>query len=174
MEVNLARPLSLGGKAPSKSTQIGLHGELGSSKSLLPLWGLGDWNVTVTVYWPPSLLPSFMAGSPLASPWGRVAGVYPGEGLTGVVAPGCPKPASRSGCHSNQTAFHGCMELLKVDGQLVNLTLVEGRRLGYYAEVLFDTCGITDRYPEAPLPPRGDPLQSPLPRSPSDGNGLSQ
>lgn len=66
-----------------------------------------------------------------------------------MVAPGCPKPASRWGCHSNQTAFHGCMELLKVDGQLVNLTLVEFRRLGYYAEVLFDTCGITDRYPEA-------------------------
>lgn len=77
-----------------------------------------------------------------------------------MVAPGCPKPASRSGCHSNQTAFHGCMELLKVDGQLVNLTLVEGRRLGYYAEVLFDTCGITDRYPEAPLPTRGDPSKA--------------
>lgn len=107
-----------------------------------------------------SPLPSFMSGSPLASPWGRVAGVSPGEGLTGVVAPGCPKPASRSGCHSNQTAFHGCMELLKVDGQLVNLTLVEGRRLGYYAEVLFDTCGITDRYPEAPLPTRGDPSKA--------------
>lgn len=52
------------------------------------------------------------------------------------------------------------MELLKVDGQLVNLTLVEGRRLGYYAEVLFDTCGITDRYPEAPLPARGDPSKA--------------
>lgn len=58
---------------------------------------------------------------------------------------GCPKPASRWGCHSNQTAFHGCMELLKVDGQLVNLTLVEFRKLGYFAEILFDTCGITDR-----------------------------
>lgn len=54
------------------------------------------------------------------------------------------------------------MELLKVDGQLVNLTLVEGRRLGYYAEVLFDTCGITDRYPEAPLPTRGDPCKAPF------------
>jgi hypothetical protein len=40
------------------------------------------------------------------------------------------------------------MELLKVDGQLVNLTLVEFRKLGYFAEVLFDTCGITDRYLE--------------------------
>ncbi|XP_043856724.1 contactin-associated protein 1 [Dromiciops gliroides] len=58
---------------------------------------------------------------------------------------GCPKPAGLWGCHSNQTAFHGCMELLKVDGQLVNLTLLEFRRLGRYAEVLFDTCGITDR-----------------------------
>lgn len=117
-------------------------------------------------------LPSFMSGSPLASPWWRVFGVSPGEGLTGVVAPGCPKPASRWGCHSNQTAFHGCMELFKVDGQLVNLTLVEGRRLGYYAEVLFDTCGITDRYLEAPLPARGEPFQSPLPPPPS-GSGLS-
>lgn len=47
-----------------------------------------------------------------------------------------------------------------MDGQLVNLTLVEGRRLGYYAEVLFDTCGITDRYPEAPFPSRGDPSKA--------------
>ncbi|XP_074117718.1 contactin-associated protein 1 isoform X3 [Sminthopsis crassicaudata] len=58
---------------------------------------------------------------------------------------GCPKPAGLWGCHSNQTAFHGCMELLKVDGQLVNLTLVEFHRLGKFAEILFDTCGITDR-----------------------------
>lgn len=80
------------------------------------------------------------------------SGSSPGKDLTGVVIPGCPKPASRWGCHSNQTAFHGCMELLKVDGQLVNLTLVEFRKLGYFAEVLFDTCGITDRYLEGSLP----------------------
>lgn len=72
-----------------------------------------------------------------------------------------------------------------MDGQLVNLTLVEFRRLGYYAEVLFDTCGITDRYPEAlslqevtpPKPssmtPKGSGLSqdaSPPPKSPTGGD----
>lgn len=123
-----------------------------------PSGALGtQWSVPLFI----GFLFSFMSGSPLASPWGRVSGVSHGEDLTGMVSSGCPKPASRSGCHSNQTAFHGCMELFKVDGQLVNLTLVEGRRLGYFAEVLFDTCGITDRYLEAPLPTRGDTLQKP-------------
>lgn len=147
------------GRLPAESTQVGRHEELRRDIPLFPLWSLGNWKVTAMT----CCSPPFPSGSPLASPWGRVSGVFCGEGLTGVVAPGCPKPVSRWGCHSNQTAFHGCMELFKVDGQLVNLTLVEGRRLGYFAEVLFDTCGITDRYPEAPLPARGDPLQSPLP-----------
>lgn len=91
----------------------------------------------------------------MALSWYFPSGGYLGpswEALQMRFVPGCPKPASRWGCHSNQTAFHGCMELLKVDGQLVNLTLVEFRKLGYFAEVLFDTCGITDRYLEGDLP----------------------
>lgn len=128
---------------------MGLQGELCRNKSLFSLWGLGDRKVTAIIYWPPPFLHVWLS---LGISLGEGLWVSPGEGLTGVVAPGCPKPASRWGCHSNQTAFHGCMELFKVDGQLVNLTLVEGRRLGYFAEVLFDTCGITDRYPESSFP----------------------
>ncbi|XP_067167957.1 contactin-associated protein 1 [Apteryx mantelli] len=58
---------------------------------------------------------------------------------------GCPKPASLTGCRSNQTAFHGCLQMLSVDMQPVDLELLVQRRLGQYADVLFDVCGITDR-----------------------------
>lgn len=127
---------------------MGLHGELCRNKSLSPP---GPWGPEGHCHY--LLAPSLpYVRLSLGISLGEGLWVSPGEGLTGVVAPGCPKPASRWGCHSNQTAFHGCMELFKVDGQLVNLTLVEGRRLGYFAEVLFDTCGITDRYPESPFP----------------------
>nr|XP_056720705.1 contactin-associated protein 1 [Euleptes europaea] len=58
---------------------------------------------------------------------------------------GCPKPALRTGCLSNQTAFHGCMQMVNVDGQLIELDMVRQHRLGKYFEVYFNVCGITDR-----------------------------
>ncbi|XP_066485310.1 contactin-associated protein 1 [Tiliqua scincoides] len=58
---------------------------------------------------------------------------------------GCPKPASRTGCLSNQTAFHGCMQMVTVDRQPIELDMVRLHRLGKYFEVYFNVCGITDR-----------------------------
>ncbi|XP_053217891.1 contactin-associated protein 1 [Podarcis raffonei] len=58
---------------------------------------------------------------------------------------GCPKPASRTGCASNQTAFHGCMQMVSVDRQPIELDMVRLHRLGKYFEVYFNVCGITDR-----------------------------
>lgn len=59
---------------------------------------------------------------------------------------GCPKPASLTGCRSNQTAFHGCLQMLNVDMQPVDLEMLVQHRLGKYADVFFNVCGITDRY----------------------------
>uniref|UniRef100_A0ABM5GR83 Contactin-associated protein 1 n=1 Tax=Pogona vitticeps TaxID=103695 RepID=A0ABM5GR83_9SAUR len=58
---------------------------------------------------------------------------------------GCPKPAARTGCASNQTAFHGCMQMVTVDRQPIELDLVRQHRLGRYFEVYFNVCGVTDR-----------------------------
>uniref|UniRef100_A0A8C8A4R0 Contactin associated protein 1 n=1 Tax=Otus sunia TaxID=257818 RepID=A0A8C8A4R0_9STRI len=58
---------------------------------------------------------------------------------------GCPKPASVTGCRSNQTAFHGCLQMLNVDLQPVDVELLVQHRLGQYFNVLFNVCGITDR-----------------------------
>ncbi|XP_054849661.1 contactin-associated protein 1 [Eublepharis macularius] len=58
---------------------------------------------------------------------------------------GCPKPALQTGCLSNQTAFHGCMQMVSVDGQPIELDMVRQHRHGRYFEVYFNVCGITDR-----------------------------
>ncbi|KAM9657563.1 contactin-associated protein 1 isoform 6-T6 [Morphnus guianensis] len=65
--------------------------------------------------------------------------------LTTLCLAGCPKPASVTGCRSNQTAFHGCLQMLNVDLQPVDVELLVQHRLGQYFNVLFNVCGITDR-----------------------------
>ncbi|OCT62732.1 contactin-associated protein 1 [Xenopus laevis] len=58
---------------------------------------------------------------------------------------GCPKPAAGSGCYSNQTAFHGCMQMINVDGQPVDLHRMQLGLLGRFSEVMFNVCAIADR-----------------------------
>ncbi|XP_069763322.1 contactin-associated protein 1 isoform X2 [Narcine bancroftii] len=58
---------------------------------------------------------------------------------------GCPTSVKNLGCFSNASEFHGCMQLIHVDNYLVDLELVKRRQLGRYSEMLFNTCGITDR-----------------------------
>ncbi|XP_069808570.1 contactin-associated protein 1 isoform X2 [Dendropsophus ebraccatus] len=58
---------------------------------------------------------------------------------------GCPKPAAGSGCYSNQTAFHGCMQLITVDGQPVDFHRMQLGWLGRFSEVMFNVCAIADR-----------------------------
>ncbi|GCB81485.1 hypothetical protein scyTo_0022517, partial [Scyliorhinus torazame] len=58
---------------------------------------------------------------------------------------GCPSSVRNLGCFSNVSVFHGCMQRIHVDNYLVDLELVKRRKLGRYAEMLFNTCGITDR-----------------------------
>ncbi|NXX97142.1 CNTP1 protein, partial [Centropus bengalensis] len=58
---------------------------------------------------------------------------------------GCPKPRSVTGCWSNQTSFHGCLQMLNVDMQPVDVELLVHHRLAQYFNVYFNVCGITDR-----------------------------
>lgn len=89
--------------------------------------------------------------------WPRVRGALelgavgtPGL-LNSLCFPGCPKPASVTGCRSNQTAFHGCLQMLNVDMQPVDVELLTLQRLAQYYNVYFNVCGITDRYQLAAL-----------------------
>ncbi|KAI1230282.1 hypothetical protein IHE44_0010247 [Lamprotornis superbus] len=52
---------------------------------------------------------------------------------------GCPKPASVTGCRSNQTAFHGCLQMLNVDMQPVDVELLAQQRQAQYYNVFFNT-----------------------------------
>uniref|UniRef100_A0A3P9QHD9 Contactin-associated protein-like 4 n=1 Tax=Poecilia reticulata TaxID=8081 RepID=A0A3P9QHD9_POERE len=47
--------------------------------------------------------------------------------------------------HSLLAGFQGCMRLLKLDGETVDLIKVQERRLGNYSDLKIDMCGIIDR-----------------------------
>ncbi|KAG7279579.1 hypothetical protein CRUP_034167 [Coryphaenoides rupestris] len=54
---------------------------------------------------------------------------------------GCPSV----GCGHPTLAFQGCMRLIHINGQAVNLLRVQQGALGRYQALQFDTCGIRDR-----------------------------
>ncbi|XP_075901730.1 contactin-associated protein-like 4 [Nelusetta ayraudi] len=58
---------------------------------------------------------------------------------------GCPGQESRVPCKNPFSAFQGCMRLLNLDNQTVDLIEVQQRLLGNYSRLLIDMCGITDR-----------------------------
>uniref|UniRef100_H3AW98 Contactin associated protein 1 n=1 Tax=Latimeria chalumnae TaxID=7897 RepID=H3AW98_LATCH len=58
---------------------------------------------------------------------------------------GCPKNVLNSDCMSNLSAFHGCMQMISVDNEPLDLNLLRHRRLGRHSEVYFSMCGITNR-----------------------------
>lgn len=42
-------------------------------------------------------------------------------------------------------SFQGCMQLISINNQLLNLTHVQQGMLGNYNELQFDTCNMKDR-----------------------------
>ncbi|XP_064832920.1 contactin-associated protein-like 5 [Oncorhynchus masou masou] len=59
---------------------------------------------------------------------------------------GCPSSSSSdSFCENPTLAFQGCMRLISINSQPMDLNLVHQGRLGDYKELQFDTCGIHDR-----------------------------
>lgn len=61
-------------------------------------------------------------------------------------SPGCPVQESHTDCKNLFKAFQGCMRLLTLDNQTVDLIEVQQRLLGNYSHLQIDMCGITDRF----------------------------
>ncbi|KAM9762601.1 contactin-associated protein-like 4 [Menidia menidia] len=58
---------------------------------------------------------------------------------------GCPAQRGILMCRNPFSGFQGCMRLLTLDGQLVDLIKVQQRLLGDYGHLQIDLCGIIDR-----------------------------
>uniref|UniRef100_A0A3P9QB54 Contactin-associated protein-like 4 n=1 Tax=Poecilia reticulata TaxID=8081 RepID=A0A3P9QB54_POERE len=58
---------------------------------------------------------------------------------------GCPAERSGHSCRNPSRAFKGCMRLLTVEGELVDLVKVQQRLMGDYSDLQIDMCGIMDR-----------------------------
>ncbi|XP_039672342.1 contactin-associated protein-like 4 [Perca fluviatilis] len=58
---------------------------------------------------------------------------------------GCPNEDDRQECRNPFNVFQGCMRLLTLDNQNVNLIMVQQKQLGVYSNLQIDMCGIIDR-----------------------------
>ncbi|XP_035994512.1 contactin-associated protein-like 4 [Fundulus heteroclitus] len=58
---------------------------------------------------------------------------------------GCATENRSQECRNPHNAFQGCMRLLALDNQLVDLIMVQQRLLGNYSQLQIDVCGIIDR-----------------------------
>ncbi|KAF7660189.1 hypothetical protein LDENG_00286440 [Lucifuga dentata] len=58
---------------------------------------------------------------------------------------GCPAEDDSHECRNSFNVFQGCMRLLTVDNQPVDLIRVQQRLLGNYSQLQIDMCGIIDR-----------------------------
>lgn len=58
---------------------------------------------------------------------------------------GCPAEDYSQECTNPFTSFQGCMRLLTVDSQPVDLIKMQQRLMGNYSHLQIDMCGITDR-----------------------------
>ncbi|KAG7242295.1 hypothetical protein INR49_023970 [Caranx melampygus] len=58
---------------------------------------------------------------------------------------GCPAQQSSQGCRNPFDMFQGCIRLLTLDDQPVDLIKVQQRLLGNYSHLQIDMCGIIDR-----------------------------
>lgn len=58
---------------------------------------------------------------------------------------GCPAEEDSQECRNPFNIFQGCMRLLTVDNQHVDLIMVQQKQLGLYSNLQIDMCGIIDR-----------------------------
>ncbi|XP_034753731.1 contactin-associated protein-like 4 [Etheostoma cragini] len=94
----------------------------------------------------------------ISRPGHLTVSVDAGEGATAHASPpflvttgsqlffgGCPAEGSSQDCMNPFKAFQGCMRLLTVDNQPVDLIMVQQRLMGNYSNLQIDMCGIIDR-----------------------------
>ncbi|CAL8366229.1 unnamed protein product [Boreogadus saida] len=58
---------------------------------------------------------------------------------------GCPAEETNQECRNPFNVFQGCMRLLTLENQLIDLIVVQQRLLGNYSHLYIDMCGIIDR-----------------------------
>uniref|UniRef100_A0A3Q2CQH0 Contactin-associated protein-like 4 n=1 Tax=Cyprinodon variegatus TaxID=28743 RepID=A0A3Q2CQH0_CYPVA len=58
---------------------------------------------------------------------------------------GCPAQNYNQDCRNPYDTFQGCMRLITLDSQPVDLIMVQQRLLGNYSQLQIDMCGIIDR-----------------------------
>ncbi|KAM4551627.1 contactin-associated protein-like 4 isoform 1-T1 [Odontesthes bonariensis] len=58
---------------------------------------------------------------------------------------GCPSQDDSQECRNPFNVFQGCMRLLTVDNQDMDLIMVQQKQLGNYSNLQIDMCGIIDR-----------------------------
>ncbi|XP_031726504.1 contactin-associated protein-like 4 isoform X2 [Anarrhichthys ocellatus] len=58
---------------------------------------------------------------------------------------GCPAEDERLTCRNPFNVFQGCMRLLTLDNQTVDLIIVQQKQLGIFSNLQIDMCGIIDR-----------------------------
>lgn len=83
---------------------------------------------------------------PHYSDWFRVVSWVLFGWLSDVLSSGgCPAEGNSQECMNPFKAFQGCMRLLTVDSQPVDLIKLQQRLMGNYSHLQIDLCGITDR-----------------------------
>ncbi|TDH05452.1 hypothetical protein EPR50_G00122470 [Perca flavescens] len=73
---------------------------------------------------------------------------------------GCPAEEDSQECKNPFNIFQGCMRLLSVDNQPVDLMKVQQRLLGNYSHLQIDMCGIIDRSEPPKNPSHWSPMES--------------
>ncbi|XP_010607783.1 contactin-associated protein-like 4 isoform X1 [Fukomys damarensis] len=58
---------------------------------------------------------------------------------------GCPEKSFASKCKSPLGGFQGCMRLISISNEVVDLILVQQGSLGNFSDLQIDSCGISDR-----------------------------
>lgn len=58
---------------------------------------------------------------------------------------GCPAEDDGQECRNPFNVFQGCMRLLTLDNQDVDLIMVQQKELGTFSNLQIDMCGIIDR-----------------------------
>ncbi len=58
---------------------------------------------------------------------------------------GCPAKDDAQECRNPFHVFQGCMRLLTLDKENVDLIMVQQKQLGIYSNLQIDMCGIIDR-----------------------------
>ncbi|XP_060990017.1 contactin-associated protein-like 4 isoform X6 [Dama dama] len=69
---------------------------------------------------------------------------HPGK-LPSDITAGCPDSSFGSKCKSPLGGFQGCMRLISIHHEVVDLISVQRGALGNFSDLQIDSCGITDR-----------------------------